>query len=368
MQVTVLDEIGPARRAAPEWAALAERAGAAPCARPAWCLPWWEHLGRGRLHVVTVRRGGPAGPLVAVGPFHLRRRGRLDAVRFLGHGLGALSAPVVDPEHPGAADALWAEVLSDPARHLQLCTYDARDPSFDALSRAGGPGLRVRWEDVCPTIDVEGGLDDHLASRPELRRVLRRARRALDRRGSTYGVEAVTDADRAGRVIGELTAVHDAAEADRPRQHLLADRLGSFTRDLILEAAGAGTLHLSIGRVDGRAVAFALCLRGPGGPAMWLNRFDPSFSDVSPGHLLIEELVRSAHGAGDRLVDLMIGDFRYKRLWSTGSHDTLTVEGSGRAGTAAIRRVEITAVDGAASAVRRAREAWRARGGHDPAR
>lgn len=348
---------------APEWEALAAGSGAAPCAHPAWCLPWWEHLGRGRLHVATVRAGGPGSPLLAVGPFHLRRRGRLQAVRFLGHGLGALSAPVVDPDHPEAAEVLWADLTRRSSHHLQLVTYDARDRSLDALRRVAGPGLRVGWEDVCPTIDLAGGYDGEMARRPELRRVLRRAARALERRGAAHEVEVVTAAGHAESVLGDLAAVHDAAEAGRPRQHLLAGRLGAFTRSLVAEAARAGVLRLSIGRVDGRAVSFALCLRGPGGPALWLNRFDPAYSDIAPGHLLIEEMVTSAAAGGDRSVDLMIGDFRYKRLWATSSHDTLTVDGSGPAVGAGIRRAEAGAVDAVGAALRRARAAWSERTG-----
>jgi len=96
---------------------------------------------------------------------------------------------------------------------------------------------------------------------------------------------------------------------------------------------------------------------------MWLNRFDPAYSDVSPGHLLLEELVGSAAHDGDGEVDLMIGDFRYKRLWSTGSHDSLTVDGAGHPAAAGVRRVELRAVDAAAGALRRARSSWHDRAG-----
>jgi len=95
--------------------------------------------------------------MLAVGPFHLRRRGRLTAVRFLGHGLGALSAPVVTRGARRPRAALWTAVLEPRSHHLQLVTHDARDPSLGELRRVAGAGLRIRWEDVCPTIDVADG-------------------------------------------------------------------------------------------------------------------------------------------------------------------------------------------------------------------
>jgi len=55
MQVTVHDDPGSVRRMAGEWQELAGRARAAPCAHPAWCLPWWEHL------VAVTARGGREG-------------------------------------------------------------------------------------------------------------------------------------------------------------------------------------------------------------------------------------------------------------------------------------------------------------------
>ncbi len=364
MDVTVLDDLPSVRRLAPEWAELTDRAGSAPCAHPAWCLPWWEHLGRGRLHVVTVRDGGPSGPLLGVGPFHLRPRGPVTAVRFLGHGLGAVSAPVVDPERAEAAAALWKTVTGSRSRHLDLVTYDGRDRSLPALQRVAGPGLRVHWDETCHTIDVSGGYGAEMARRRGLRKVLRRARRALEARGASHEVESVTDARRAGDVLDEITAVHDAAEARQPRQHLLRGRLGTFTRALVVEAARAGILLLTVGRIDGRAVGFYICLRGPYGPAAWLTRFDPAWSDVSPGHLLLEHLVATATAGGARAVDLMIGDFRYKRLWATGSYDSFTVDGSGTTAAAALRRADVAVVNSLGASLRRARDAWRARPPH----
>jgi CelD/BcsL family acetyltransferase involved in cellulose biosynthesis len=58
---------------APAWSRLADEVAAPPHWRPEWVRAWWKAFGRGRLELVTVRRGNR---LVGVAPMQ-RRNGEL---------------------------------------------------------------------------------------------------------------------------------------------------------------------------------------------------------------------------------------------------------------------------------------------------
>ena len=328
----------------PAWAELADAAGARAFARPAWCRAWWEALGRGELAVVTVRSGTD---LVALAPFHVRRRAPMYPVRFLGHGLGAVSAPVVEPGATDAAARLWDAVLGR-RRVLDLIEFDERTESLTTLQ--DGPwAVRIEPRDICPVIRLSSDFDGYLASRSsDLRRILRRAHRRLEGRRVEHTVEVASDPDAVARLLPDVVRITDAAEAAKPRQHLFEGRWAGFTRTLLSSAAAVGDVHLFVGRVGGEPSAYAVLLRDGGGLAMWLNRHDPAFADVAPGHLLLHEMVRHGCGHGVTHLDLLIGDDRYKRLWANDRYQTLTV-------TAALGRRELALAERQAAAVERIR-------------
>jgi CelD/BcsL family acetyltransferase involved in cellulose biosynthesis len=326
MDAEVIRDPGVLEDLAPEWAALAESCSARHFAWPYWCLPWWRHLGAGVLRVVVVRDGGG---LVAVAPLHERRRGPVRAVRFLGHGVGAVSELVVSSGRHDAARAVWPVVLEPRDAYLDLLDYPTDGAGLEELREWAGPDVRIAPADVTPFVPVRGSFDDYFAARgSQLRRILRRSERALEGRGASFDVEVVGDAARVDELLPDITRVFDAAEAQNPRQHLLAPPWDAFTRDVLREAANANALRVFVGSVADRVAVFALTFRNDTSLAMWLNRFDPSFGDVGPGHLLFKEMVRYGFEQRVERVDFLLGDFRYKYLWCTEAPKTANVSGA----------------------------------------
>lgn len=304
----------------PEWAALAERVGSRAFTRPFWAIPWWHHLGRGRLLVATARE---SGRLVALAPLYVRRLAGLEEVRFLGHGLGAVSELVVEVGHEAAARQLWRTVLH--GRYAQLLEYDERGAGLIELRSVSGANVRVSPRDLCPVVRVKESFDSYWSGRDrELARILRRADRSLA--GREYRMELITEPHRLREALPQVVAVHDAADRRHEREHLLAGGWVAFTKALLARAAEVDALRLFIGRVDGRAISFAVTFRETAGLAMWLNRFDPEFKDLAPGHRLLGAMVRHVFDEGLDRLDLLIGDSRYKRLWADEHYETLTVD------------------------------------------
>lgn len=323
MTVRVLTSVEDVEALVPEWQQLAERIGARATAQPLWCLAWWQHLQRGRLAVATAES---AGSLVALAPLHEHRLAGIRFVRFLGHGLGAVTELLVAPGYEHAAGQVWEQVLRRRRCHLQLLEYRAPAAGVAELV-ASCPQAVVAPSDRCPVVSVAGTTDDYLASRPKgLRRTLRRVRQRLDAGRHIHDVERVSEPDGLARVLPEVMAIYDAAERDRPRLHLLAGRWAPFTIDLLHGAAAAGALQLFVGRVDGRPASFDVVFTSAGRFECWLGRYHPAFRPFAPGHLSLQAVVAHAFATGATEVDMGLGDDRYKRLWcDSRSYATLNI-------------------------------------------
>jgi CelD/BcsL family acetyltransferase involved in cellulose biosynthesis len=134
-------------------------------------------------------------------------------------------------------------------------------------------------------------------------------------------------------VLPAVTRTFDAAERNNPRQHLLGPQWGPFTKAMLTAAARADALRLFVGWVDDRVASFIVALRDEHQLALWLNRFDPEFADIGPGHLMLKTMVEYGFDHDVERIDFLLGDFRYKRSWCTDSIDTVTVTGAQRRST-----------------------------------
>ncbi|GAA4669881.1 GNAT family N-acetyltransferase [Nocardioides nanhaiensis] len=319
------------------WERLADDTGAGPFARPDYALTWWEHLGSGALHLVTAWTGDR---LVALAPLHRRGRGPAAVLRWLGHGLGTVGEAVVAPGAEEAAGALWRGATAR-GESLQLVESLEGAPALEPL-RAGRRGRSVRASprDRCPVVDLSAGVEAHLRdpARRRLRRTLSLADRRLAAAGSTFHVETADDPEAVRAVLPAVRHVFDAAEAGRPRQHLLRPPWQGFTEQVLLRASGRGRALVLVGHVDGEPVSFDLALLTARTMHTWVGRFHPDAAAFSPGHLLQRAGLHAAADRGLTRVDLLLGDSAYKRLWATGGYGTCDVVEAPRLLAAGVQR------------------------------
>ncbi len=324
--IEVLRTVEQVDRIEDEWDALARRCGGAPFTLPAVAMAWWHRRGQGRLRVVTVRDAD--GALRALAPLHERRLGPGTAVRWLGTGLGAVGEVVAAPGDETAAHAVWTTVR--PHRDvLDLHTCRADGTGLRDLTAATGLRVRATPTERCPVIDLSAieGPAAHIEGRRYLRKKLNRYDRIVEAAGLPFGIEVVADADRLTAVVPELDAVHDAAEAARPRQHLLAAPWRAFTLDAMERAARRGQLAVFLARQGDRPVAFDICFRVGSRLGNWLGRFDPVAAEISPGHLLLRRELEWCADQGITTFDLLVGEDEYKMRWATGTYETAHLVG-----------------------------------------
>lgn len=330
VRVRVHTEAGEAWELAEAWERLADEADAGPFARPDYSLTWWEQLGRGTLHLVTAHAGDR---LVALAPLHRRGRGAAAVLRWLGHGLGTIGEALVAPDAPGAAADLWAGATRR-GESLQLLESLAGAPALRPLTELRHRRrLRLTPRDTCPVVELTDGVEAHLGApaRRRLRRTLSKADRRLADAGSTLGIEVAEDPDGIRRLLPAVQQVFDAAEAARPRQHLLRPPWQDFTERVLVRAAARGRALVLVGCLDEEPVSFDLALLTGRTLHTWVGRFDPAAAAFSPGHLLQRAGLHAAVERGLDRVDLLLGDSAYKRLWATDAYHTCDVVEAPRA-------------------------------------
>lgn len=306
----------------PEWRRLASLNGGV-FGMPAIALPWWEHLGRGKLHVVAARRDGRLVALVAL---HERRLAGRTVLRWLGHGLGIVGEVVHEPGELDGLEGIW-ERLADSTSVLELTSFRQGGAGLQELRRAPGLQTRLVVSGLCPIIELNGAasLADWLEGRPGLAKSLRRLDKGLDTASVDFEAEVVTSAARVRALFPQLRAVSNAAEAALPRLDLFAPPHQSFAETMLQETALAGQLLLVAGWFDGDLGAFDIGLQCGSTVYDIFGRYDPRLARHSPGTLVQREIVRAAIAMPVERVDLQLGDHPYKRRWADRSYDAVDV-------------------------------------------
>ncbi|GLW08787.1 cellulose biosynthesis protein CelD [Microtetraspora sp. NBRC 13810] len=204
---------------------------------------------------------------------------------------------------------------------LRLLGGGVRAFAFDHLVESG-PAFEpwVESRRPSPFVDVSGGLTGYLgrasrSGKDNMAQARRRAARAEREYGAVRFAADVVDDEALARVV-ELKRAQYAATgvadyfAEPGRRELL-------TRLMRVRDPGfrgvLSTLH-----AGPHLVAAHFGLRADGVLHWWFPVYDPAFGQLSPGWMLLRELVAAAPAMGVGRIDLGRGDDEYKRRAKTG--------------------------------------------------
>ncbi|WP_230465646.1 GNAT family N-acetyltransferase [[Actinomadura] parvosata] len=208
-----------------------------------------------------------------------------------------------------------------PFRPLDLLGGGAGGYAFDHLVE-GAPGFEryVVTRRPSPYLDVTGGLEGYLgraskSGKDNMGQARRRAAKAGRELGAVRFEADSADADALARVIELKRAQYAAtgardyfAEPDRIRllESLLKTRDPAFGGVLSTVHAGPRLLAAHFG------------IRSGGVLHWWFPVYDPELARLSPGWILLRELVSAAPALGVTRIDLGRGEDEYKRRAKTG--------------------------------------------------
>jgi len=299
-----------------DWEALVARCPAAtPFQSHAWLAGWWRQYGRrGALRLAAVHRGGQ---LVALGAFHLVRRG-VPVLAPLGEGLSDWTDVLVDPEYaPGALDALAGALVAEPGWAV-LDLPEVRAASTGALQLADRwPGAVHRTSgSVCADL-VARPLDDVVAamSSASARRNVRGALRKIDAAGVVEtDLEPATVPDG----LRHLIALHQ--EQWRERGGMTPEhgrpRFARFLDDTVPAMVARGQAVLTSYWLEDEVVGANLMLVGSDVVGGYLYGVRPDlFRRFNVTAMMMRSALGAATARGVGTFSMLRGQESYKSTW-----------------------------------------------------
>ena len=306
-----------------EWDRLADDARAVPFMRPGWIAAWWRAFGGdGSLRALTVRSGDRLAGIVPLirGRRVLRSPTNSETPMF-----GSLS------DGEDSAGQLASALLSVGVERVDLSYLSSDDPVIRHLREAA---RRKRFRTVTqqaalsPYLSVADDWETYESSLDaKFRSEIRRRRRRLAERGDLR-LEVVVAPERFEALLTEGFRVERSGWKGEYGTAIESD---PRTRRFYLEAARwaneRGWLVLAFLRLDGRPIAFDLCLEAGGIHYLLKTGFDHGFHGFAPGVLLrsmmLERAFSSPIATYEFLGTVVGANNRWKLDWTDRSHERL---------------------------------------------
>jgi CelD/BcsL family acetyltransferase involved in cellulose biosynthesis len=308
---------------AQEWDELADRASGSPFLRPGWFSAWGAAFGA-EVSVLAARDGGRL----------------VGALPFVGGRLWLRSptnwhTPVFGPlaESASAHEALFGALLARRPPLVDMVFADSADP---ALAAWRGAAAAARWRVVervrmrSPYISLEGG--DFESYRASLGRKMRKELGRLARRLGDEGELAYEfwdgrgpgGSERLDSLLEEGFRVEGSGWKGESGTAIVShSETHRFYRDVGRWAAGRGSLVLAFLRLDGRPLAFDMCIEEAGASNVLKGGFDPEFRRFGPGTLLTAASIERAFSLGLSSYELLGAEDEYKLAWTSEARERL---------------------------------------------
>jgi CelD/BcsL family acetyltransferase involved in cellulose biosynthesis len=276
---------------------------------PHYLKPYWEEFGVGRLHIAIVKGGGDDAAAAA---FELQD----DRLTWLGGSEVTDYMGPVGPPHAresAAKELMTAVAAREDWGEADLAGLPARSAWLPALRTAAeeaGMTVDVADDGVAPFLRLPPSYDEYLTRlsgklRHEVRRKDRRLRSAFpDVRLVDVSPGAIADG------LDRFVSLHRSSPGEKGR--FMVPGMELFFRRLADALLPAGILRLAFLEAGGKTLAGAIGFRDGDRFLLYNSAYDHAHRDVSPGVVLVSELIRSAIREGRVGFDLLRGDLPYK--------------------------------------------------------
>jgi len=283
-----------------------------------WQAIWWERLGEGDLHLVTLRADD--GSLVGIAPL-CRVTGQTGERAFRWIGCVDVSDYLDVIVSPGHETALYNAILDSlfmpgaPAwDYLDLCNIPQDSPTHRALAElAAQRGLHTRndIQDVCPVIPLPGSWEDYLDSLDKKQRhEIRRKMRRIEQEAQTHWYIA-DHADALDDAVDRFIRLHK--KSNPGKEAFMTGQMVHFFKEICRALFENGWLQLAFIEVEGADAAAMLNFDYNGEILVYNSGYDPAaYAVLSPGIVLLAYCIRHAIETGRKRFDFLRGDEEYK--------------------------------------------------------
>lgn len=291
-----------------------------------WLGSWWETFGRNsRLALVTVR---DAGKITGIAPLMVTKvigkaGAALKKLTFIGDGhTDYHDVLIADERREETVRTLVEFILRERESWDALCFQNFRGDS------ANLPVLREAFKDTpltlaqrvniqSPYISLEGTWADYYgAVGKNMRSDIRRRSNRLARMGRAEFVR-LHEVDDIDGILETLKAIHvKCRQMQGGRSWYIDPRRLAFASRVLKRFGDRQWLDLVLLKLNGRVIAYYLGFAYRSKVYFWNTGFDPEFSEVSPGKLLLHHWIKDSFAQGYREFDFMVGEEPYKRQWT----------------------------------------------------
>lgn len=283
---------------------------------PEWCESWFRHFGDSLTPFVPALKT-PDGRLRGLLPLALPRSGYPRTCRIAGANLGDQLYPVARPGDEPEVAAFVGEALRSPPEPWSVLAFDHVDldaPWVDALAEATRVRLRRldRTSVGMPLIELRRyeDWDAYLQARSShLRSQIRKHARRIERNHAVR----VRRTEAPGELEADMSSffeLHGMRFAGKSL--LLTDRGRAFHRDFAAAALARGWLRLWFLELDEQPIATWYGWRIGDRYAFYNQGFNPEWSRLSPGGVLLSRVIESAFEERAREFDFLLGEEAYK--------------------------------------------------------
>jgi CelD/BcsL family acetyltransferase involved in cellulose biosynthesis len=278
---------------------------------PEYLKLYWEEFGEDLdLHLALVEDGNLQ---VAAAAFEqlgseLRFLGGTEVTDYLG--------PVAIEPGPDMAAAILEAMLERRGwTHADLRNLAEDSPWLPALTEAAA-GLRlwsqVEEQDVCPFLPLPATWDEYLTALPgKLRHEIKRKARRLESEGGAFRL-VISDAHTIGEDLERFFELHRSSEG--PKGKFMQPGMEIFFRRMAESFLPVGVFRLAFIEIEGKKVAGAIGFvdRPRNRFLLYNSAFDHEWKPLSPGMVLVAELIRVCIEEGLAGFDLLKGGLEYK--------------------------------------------------------
>jgi CelD/BcsL family acetyltransferase involved in cellulose biosynthesis len=276
---------------------------------PAYLKLWWEEFGSGRLVLAfaleSERTVGACGFEIVEGC--LRFLGGFDVTDYMG--------PV---SIEGYADAVSDALLGAAAVRLAWDRADLRGIPIDSpwlaalvgAARARGMSVSEGDDGVAPRIELPASHGEYLGFLPsKLRHEMRRKQRRLLEEAGPYRI-TVSAPETVPRDLDRFIELHKQSPGAKGK--FMHAGMEIFFRRLGEALSRPHVFHLAFLEMGGEKVAGAIGFSYKEVFSLYNSAFDRDFARLSPGMVLVADLIERAIALGRSRFDMLKGDIDYK--------------------------------------------------------
>jgi CelD/BcsL family acetyltransferase involved in cellulose biosynthesis len=280
-----------------------------------WNRLWWEEFGAGKdLFLLTMRR---AGDLTALLPLFRQEEGELKILRFIGGvDLTDYLGPICSLEdRDDVAETLVSWLLETGVEwdefdaHCLPVPFGFADYLVDHADRRGLQ-FHLEQEETSAVLPLPEDWEMYLSSldskqRHELKRKRRRLGRDHPDAVFRTATEESFDSD-----LKTFVEMHRGAEGHKG--HFMSPGIASFFERIGRSFMAKGALRLDFLEIGERAVASTFGFEEGHTFYVYNSAYEPDAARLSPGFVLVSELVKESIERGTKILDFLRGPERYK--------------------------------------------------------